>query len=97
MIVIQGEHGHFNIPDCSDQSYFEKHHMEIRQTSDGKALFSFWGDDEMGYVLKTCPGTDYKKQQSTMPGNSSLGNNANVMIQVDPSGLSAVTAHVVDS
>jgi hypothetical protein len=93
VFVIQGSHGHWNIPDCSGQSYFAQHHMEIRPNPTAPATYSFWDDDNANYILQTCPGTKYD-QRTTMTGASDLGNNANVMILVDPRGLVAVAAEV---
>jgi hypothetical protein len=95
VMVVQGTHGHWNIPDCSVEKDFYDHHMEIRPTGSGTALFSFWDDDSANYVLQTCPGTNYG-ERTTMQGASDLGNGANVMIQVHSVPL-AVEAKVVGS
>jgi hypothetical protein len=95
VLVIQGGAGHWNIPDCSDSKYFPGHHMEIRPNPAGAAMFSFWGNDRADYLLQTCPGTHYDRR-TTMTGDSSLGNNANVMIKVE-GNLTAVAAKVAGS
>jgi hypothetical protein len=95
VMVIQGRVGHWNIPDCSAEGYFAAHHMEIRPSATGPAMFSFWDDDSANYIIQTCPGTSYN-ERTVMAGASNLGNNANVVINVQ-SSLSAMTALVVGS
>ena len=85
MMVIQGGAGHWNIPDCSAVGYFPGHHMEIRPNPNGQAILSFWDDDATGYVIQTCPGTNYA-DMSLAPGASQQGNGANVVIQVNNIG-----------
>lgn len=94
--VIQGGHGHWNIPDCSAEKYFAAHHMEIRTAEEGVVLYSFWDDDKANYILQMCNKSNYG-QRKTMPGASDLGNNANVMVQVNKDGLYSVAAQVLGS
>src|SRR4051812_4759789 len=43
-VIVQGRHGHWNIPDCSADKYFKDHHMAIQEVG-GTILYCFWGDD----------------------------------------------------
>ena len=72
----------WDIPDNSNPSeYFSGHHMEIRDT-DGRTLFSFWGDDHEDYNLKYCVGTDWENTTAYMTGYYGGGNGAPVLIVV---------------
>lgn len=94
-VIVQGRHGHWNIPDCSADKYFKDHHMAIQEVG-GTILYCFWGDDSANYLLQFCRKASYADRQ-TMPGASSLGNQKDVLIRVTDSGLIAVHAVVAGS
>lgn len=70
---------HFNIPDNSNsEKYFPTHHMELQQDDNG-TIFSFWDNDNEGYTLYYCEGTDYPNS-SLMNGYNPSGNKIDVAI-----------------
>jgi hypothetical protein len=58
-----------DIPDCSDEKYYDQHHMAFTEGADDKSVFSFWYDDwkNQYYYSKS----DSYTGATVIPGNVS--------------------------
>jgi len=46
------------IADCSDSSYYQKHHCTV-EAEDGSWVVTFWNDDNDGHLLYWSPGKHF--------------------------------------
>jgi hypothetical protein len=73
-----------NIPDCSDASYYDKHHMTVAATDAGGNIIwsvTFWNDDAQDHQLYYSLDGTYTNRQ--LIENSASWKGVNMMI--DPS------------
>jgi hypothetical protein len=82
---------HFKIPDNSNsKDYFNQHHMEIwaKQVDPNDPLFSFWDNDDKGFVINVCDKKNWETTTKNMDGyfNGEEGDPVGIVVYRDSGG-----------